>query len=37
MARYHDATASSSAVNVRGEVFVHFHAVAMKHHSSMWN
>jgi hypothetical protein len=32
-----DATASSSVNNVQGAVFTHFHAVAVKCHSSMWN
>jgi hypothetical protein len=30
----HDATASSFVAKVRGEVFTHFHAVAVKRHSS---
>jgi hypothetical protein len=32
-----DSTASSSVAKVRGEVFAHFHAVAVKRHSSMRN
>jgi hypothetical protein len=32
-----DVTASSFVAKVRGEVFAHFHAVAVKRHSSMWN
>jgi hypothetical protein len=32
-----DATASSFVARVRGEVFAHFHAVAVKRHSSMRN
>jgi hypothetical protein len=32
-----DATASSFVAKVRGEVFGHFHVVAVKHHSSMRN
>jgi hypothetical protein len=37
MMRYCDATAISFVGKVRGEVFSHFHAAAVKHHSSMWN
>jgi hypothetical protein len=37
MVRCRDATASSFVVNVRGEVFAHFHAVAVKRNSSMRN
>jgi hypothetical protein len=33
----HDATASSFVTKVRDEVFAHFHTVAVKHNSSMWN
>jgi hypothetical protein len=32
-----DATASSSVAKVRGEVFAHSHANAVKRHRSMWN
>jgi hypothetical protein len=32
-----DATASSFVAEVRGEVFAHFHAAAVKHKSSMRN
>jgi hypothetical protein len=32
-----DATATSFADKVRREVFAHFRAVAVKHHSSMQN
>jgi hypothetical protein len=32
-----DATANSFVAKVRGKVFAHFQAVAVKHHSSMWN
>jgi hypothetical protein len=32
-----DATASSFIDKVHGEVFTHFNAVAVKHHSSIWN
>jgi hypothetical protein len=35
--RCHFATASSFAAKVRDEVFAHFHAVAVKYHSSMRN
>jgi hypothetical protein len=28
---------SSFAAKVQGKVFAHFHAVTVKHHSSMWN
>jgi hypothetical protein len=35
--RYHDATASPFVVKVRSEVFVHFHAVAVKRPSSIRN
>jgi hypothetical protein len=35
--RCSDATTSSFVVKVHGEVFVHFHAVDVKSHSSMWN
>jgi hypothetical protein len=35
MVHCHDATASSFDAKVWGEVFIHFHAVTMKHHSSM--
>jgi hypothetical protein len=35
MVRYHDATASSFVTKVRGKVLAHFHAVTVKHHSSM--
>jgi hypothetical protein len=35
--RCRDATASSFVTKVRGEVFAHFHAVAIKRHSSVWN
>jgi hypothetical protein len=35
--RRHDATASSFVAKVRGEVFAHFHAVAVKLHNSMRN
>jgi hypothetical protein len=38
--RLHVATASSFVAKVGGgggEGFTHFHAVAVKHHSSMWN
>jgi hypothetical protein len=31
----HDATASSFVAKVRGKVFAHFFAVAVKHHSSI--
>jgi hypothetical protein len=31
----HDATDSSFIAKIRGEVFTYFHAVAVKHHSSM--
>jgi hypothetical protein len=34
---YHDATASSSVASVQGEVFAHFHAVTVKHHSRTRN
>jgi hypothetical protein len=37
MVNCRDATASSFVAKVRGEVFAHFHAVAVKHHSSMQN
>jgi hypothetical protein len=37
MVRFRDATATSFVAKVRGEVFAHFHAVAIKRHSSMWN
>jgi hypothetical protein len=37
MVRFHDATASSSVTKVWGEVFAHFHAIYIKHHSSMQN
>jgi hypothetical protein len=33
----HDATASSYVAKVRGEVFTHFHAVAVKLCSNMQN
>jgi hypothetical protein len=33
----HGATASSFVAKVRGEVFSYFHAVAVKHDSSMQN
>jgi hypothetical protein len=33
--RYRDVTASSFVSKVRGEVFAHFHAVALKRNSSM--
>jgi hypothetical protein len=33
----HDATASSFVAKCQGEVFAHFHAIAVKHHSSMQN
>jgi hypothetical protein len=33
----YDATASSFVTKVRGEVFTHVHAVAVKRHSSMQN
>jgi hypothetical protein len=33
----HDATASSFVTKVRDKVFSHFHALSVKHHSSMWN
>jgi hypothetical protein len=33
----HDATVSSFVARVQCEVFTHFHAVAVKHHSSMRN
>jgi hypothetical protein len=33
----HDATASSFAAKVRGKVFSHYHAVAVKRHNSMQN
>jgi hypothetical protein len=32
-----DATAISFVTKVWGEVFAHFHAVAVKRHSSMWD
>jgi hypothetical protein len=35
--RWRDATASSFAAKVRGEVFTRFHAVAVKRHGSMRN
>jgi hypothetical protein len=35
--RCRDATASSIAAKVRGEVFAYFHTVAVKCHSSMQN
>jgi hypothetical protein len=35
--RCRDATASSFVAKVRGEVFAHFHAVAVKRHNSMRN
>jgi hypothetical protein len=35
--RCRDATASSFVVKVRDKVFTHFHAVAVKRHSSMRN
>jgi hypothetical protein len=35
--RCRDATASSFVAKVRGEVFAHFHAFAVKLHSSMRN
>jgi hypothetical protein len=34
MVRCRDATASSSVAKVQGEVFAHFHAVAIKCHST---
>jgi hypothetical protein len=37
MACCRDATASSFVAKVRGEVFAHFHVVAVKRHSSMRN
>jgi hypothetical protein len=33
----HDATVSSPVAKVRREVFAHFHAVAVRRHSSMRN
>jgi hypothetical protein len=33
----HDATASPFVAKVQGEVFAHFNAVTIKHHSSMCN
>jgi hypothetical protein len=33
----HNATATCSIIKVQGEVFTYFHAVAVKHHSSMRN
>jgi hypothetical protein len=35
--RWCDATASSFVAKVQGEVLTHFHAVAIKRHSSMQN
>jgi hypothetical protein len=35
--RCRDETASSFVAKFRGEVFAHFHAVALKRHRSMWN
>jgi hypothetical protein len=32
-----EATASSFVTKVQGEVFAHFHAFTIKHHSSMQN
>jgi hypothetical protein len=32
-----DARAISFGTKVRGEVLAHFHAITVKHHSSMWN
>jgi hypothetical protein len=37
MVRCRDATARTFVAKVRGEVFVYFHAVTVKRHSSMWN
>jgi hypothetical protein len=34
---YYDATTSSFVAKVQVEVFAHFHAVAIKFHSNMWN
>jgi hypothetical protein len=33
----HDATASSFVAKVQSKAFVHFHAVAVKHHKSVQN
>jgi hypothetical protein len=35
--RCRDATGSSFVAKVRGEVFAHVHAVAVRRHRSMWN
>jgi hypothetical protein len=35
MVRCHDAAVSSFVAKVRGEVFLYFHAVAVKRHSNM--
>jgi hypothetical protein len=37
MVHCRDATASSFVAKVRSKVFVHFHALTIKHHSSMRN
>jgi hypothetical protein len=37
MVHCHVATASSFVTEVQGEIFTHFHTVAIKHHSSMQN
>jgi hypothetical protein len=37
MVRCHDATAKTSVTKVLSEVFTHFHAVTIKHHSDGWN
>jgi hypothetical protein len=37
MVRCRNATASSFVAKFRGDVFAHFHAVAVKRHSSMRN
>jgi hypothetical protein len=37
MAHCYGATVSSFVTKVQGIVFIHFHAVAVKHHSSMRN